>query len=128
MRSMAHVERRRRNGRSAWRARYRAPDGRERSKSFARRADAERFLTAVESSKLRGEWVDPALGRTRLADWLEEWLAAVEPTLKPKTVLGYRSLIRSRIVPALGQARLASLRPSDVQAWIAAMDGSGLSA
>lgn len=125
---MAHVERRRRNGRSAWRARYRAPDGRERSKSFARRADAERFLTAVEASKLRGEWVDPVLGRTRLREWLDTWLDTVRPTLKPKTVLGYQSLIRSRIAPALGQARLASLRPSDVQAWIASMEGSGLSA
>jgi integrase len=126
--AMAHVERRPRPGRSVWRARYRAPDGRERSKSFARRADAERFLTGVESSKLRGEWVDPALGRTRLADWLDTWLETVRPTLKPKTVLGYRSLIRSRIVPALGDARLASLRPSDVQMWIAAMEGAGLSA
>jgi integrase len=126
--AMAHVERRRRNGRSVWRARYRAPDGRERSRSFARRADAERFLTGVESSKLRGEWVDPALGRTRLADWLDTWLETVRPTLKPKTVLGYRSLIRSRIVPALGHARLAGLQPSDVQTWIAAMQDAGLSA
>jgi hypothetical protein len=41
-------------GRPRWRARYRDPSGRERSKSFARKVDAERFLVAVEDAKLRG--------------------------------------------------------------------------
>ncbi len=34
---MAHIEKR---GRGRWRARYRTPDGRERSKTFDRRADS----------------------------------------------------------------------------------------
>ena len=38
---MAHVEKR---APGRWRARYRGPDGRERSKTFGRRTDAERFL------------------------------------------------------------------------------------
>ena len=63
---MAYVERR---SRDRWRARYRGPDGRERSKTFARRIDAERFLAAMEHSKSIGAFVDPALGRVRLADF-----------------------------------------------------------
>lgn len=35
---MAHVEKR---GAGRWRARYRDPDGRERSRTFARRVDAD---------------------------------------------------------------------------------------
>lgn len=38
---MAHVEKR---GPGRWRARYRGPDDRERSKTFERRVDAERWL------------------------------------------------------------------------------------
>jgi hypothetical protein len=37
-----------------WRARYRDPAGKEHAKHFARRVDAERFLTTVEHSKLTG--------------------------------------------------------------------------
>lgn len=48
---MAHIERR---GPGRWRARYRGPDGKERSRTFDRKADAERFLVTVESDKLRG--------------------------------------------------------------------------
>ena len=71
--TMAHIEKRTRGGRVSYRARYRAPDGTERNKTFRRKADAEKFLATVESAKVRGAWMDPAAGRTTLAAWLEEW-------------------------------------------------------
>jgi hypothetical protein len=43
---MGHVERRVWSGKASYRARYRDPTGRERSKSFRRKADAERWLNA----------------------------------------------------------------------------------
>jgi hypothetical protein len=51
---MAHIEKRIRKGRVTYRARYRGPTGREKARVFTRRVDAQRFLTEVESSKLRG--------------------------------------------------------------------------
>lgn len=39
-----------------WRARYRDPTGRERSRTFNRRIDAERYLTQVESDFIRYRW------------------------------------------------------------------------
>lgn len=127
---MAHVQDRGRKvpAASRYRARYRAPDGRERSKCFPRKIDAERFLSTVESSKLRGDWIDPALGRTTVEEWAKIWLHSVRGSLKPKTVSGYQSLLRSRIVPAFGKHPLSSLLPSEVQAWVSAMDADGLSA
>ncbi len=121
---MAHVERR---APGRWRARYRDPDGRERSRTFSRRVDADRFLATVEAAKVRGDWIDPTLGRRRLDDWAAAWLARVGPALKPKTVATYNSLLRSRILPALGAHSLGALRPGDVQAFIAEMEGAGLS-
>ena len=41
---MGHIERRVWSGKASYRARYRDPAGRERSKSFSRKADAERWL------------------------------------------------------------------------------------
>jgi len=49
--------------RDGWRARWRTPEGASRSQNFKRKADAERFLTTVEATKLVGGYVDRAAGR-----------------------------------------------------------------
>jgi hypothetical protein len=43
-----------------YRARWLEHDGRERSRTFARKADAERHLAAVEGAKLSGAYVNDA--------------------------------------------------------------------
>src|SRR5918994_5233382 len=64
-------------GREArWVARYRGPDRVERSQWFARRTDAERFLHDREARKARGEWIDPELAKTLLANWVDRWWAS----------------------------------------------------
>jgi integrase len=108
-----------------WRARYRAPDGRERSRSFARKIDAERWLRDQEGRIDRGLWLDPAAGMVPFGEYAEAWLAG--RSLAPKTVLGYRSLLRSRIGPAFGATPLARIAPDDVRAWVAGMAAEGLS-
>ena len=62
------------NGR--WKARYRAPDGRTRSKTWDRKTDAERWLRAELGRRDRGEWVDPKLGKTRFGEWAETVMGA----------------------------------------------------
>ena len=42
-----------------WRAGYRGPDGREHSKAFGRKVDAERWLRDELQKQDRGLWVDP---------------------------------------------------------------------
>jgi len=113
---------------TAWRARYRGPDNYERSQTFDRRSDAERWLAEVQVAKARGTWVDPALGKITLAAWSDRWIEARTPILKPKTAFGYRSMLRSRILPKFGRWQLAGIGPSDVQAWINGMQADGLSA
>ena len=56
-------------------ARHRGPDGRERTKSFRRKIDAERWLLERERELVRGEWVDPALGRTTLEECVRRYQA-----------------------------------------------------
>lgn len=123
---MAHIERRTQNGVLRWRARNRAPDGRERSQSFRRRADAERFLAQTETDKVRGAWVDPARSEVLLGEWADRWLATTT-TLKPKTVAGYRSLLRSRIMPAFADAPIGAIHPMDIREWLSRMQADGLS-
>ena len=66
--------RRRDSGR--YQVRYRGPDGLMRSapETFARKADAERYLALVEAQMMRGEWADPARSKVRLGDYAETWI------------------------------------------------------
>ena len=57
-----------------WRARYTDPDGRERGRTFTRRADAERFLATVTADMLRGAYVDPSAGKTTFREFADAWL------------------------------------------------------
>ena len=60
-----------------YRARWREyPGGPQRTKHFARKADAQRFLDGVQGDLLRGLDVDPANGRMLFRDYAEEWRAA----------------------------------------------------
>lgn len=109
-----------------WLARYRAPDGRQRSRSFKREVDAEKWLTIEESRALRGEWVDPSAGSIIFVDWVDVWLSGLLG-IEPKTRSGYESLLRSRVLPAFGGAELRRITTPVVREWIAQMVAEGLS-
>lgn len=110
---MASIQRRP-NGQ--WRARYRDPVGREHAKHFTRKVDAQRWLTSVEGSKLRGQYVDPD-DRTTVAEYARRW--ASTRIHRPTTARRMDGQIRTHLEgSALGGRRLAAVLPSDVQAWV----------
>jgi integrase len=111
---------------SPWRAGYRGPDGREHSRAFDRKVDAERWLRDELQKQDRGLWVDPSAGAVRFDEYAEDWFRGL--VLKPKTTAGYRSLLDSRILPTLGSVELRRINPDFLRAWVAAMAGDGLSA
>lgn len=121
---MAHVQRR--NDRPGWVARYVDPSGKERSQSFRRKVDAERFLTAMESSKLRGEWVDPALSRTTLADFSERWVGTIAD-LAASTKEGYVTKLRVHVLPRFGGMPLRGISGLAIREWVAGMQAAGTS-
>ena len=55
-------------------------------------------------------------GNLTLDEWTERWLEGyAEPTLRPSTVSGYRSVFRNHISPALGEKPIRSITHADVQ-------------
>jgi integrase len=110
-----------------WLARYRGPDGRQHSKSFRRKVDAEKWLTLEEGRALRGEWVDPAAGVITYRDWSATWLAGIH-SIEPKTRAGYESLLRSRVLPTFGGVELRRISTPMVRTWMTEMIDEGLSA
>jgi integrase len=112
------------NGR--YKGTYRAPNGRERSKTFDRKLDADRWWQKGEADKARGDWADPRLARLAYEEWAEKWLGTIVH-LKPKTVASYEGLLRTQILPAFGSVPLGRIDTLAVKAWVAAMLAAGLS-
>lgn len=112
-----------------WQVRYRGPDGRMRSPSetFARKADALRYLTLVEAQIAQGEWTDPARAKVRLSDYAERWIGE-RPGLRPRTVELYQSLLRRHVTPWLGDVPLGKLDTPLVREWRARPLEEGVSA
>ena len=99
---------------NSWRAGYYAPDGRQRSKSFARKADAERWLSRERSLTAQGDWTDPALGRITFGEYAGARLdtrtpGAVQADLKPKTWHQYQSLLALHVLPTWRTVPLAEI-------------------
>ena len=114
---MASVERRTRNGRSRWYVRYRDPGGEQRTKTFDRRVDAERYLTTIESSKLSGSYIDPARSRVTVGEWADRWLAG-QAHLKPTTRERYAGIVRKHIHLRWATTTLADVTHAEVQTWV----------
>lgn len=102
--------------RTGWRARWRTPEGASRSQNFKRKADAERFLVALEASKLSGAYADPSAGKMTFAEFAEQWLAA--QTFDPSTREATTTRLRVHILPTFGSLELRRIRPSTVQGWL----------
>ena len=126
---MAHVRPlpKKQDGSRRYQVRYVAPDGRERAKTFGRKVDADRFAASVETDKGRGEWIDPRLGRTTVEEWAQGWLQRLAH-VRPKTRVGYESLLRTCVLPTFGTTPLARVEQPAVAAWVSEMRARGLSA
>lgn len=112
---MASIQKRVRNGKITYRVQYRDPAGRMRGKVFARKADAEGWLTDNEHAKRHGAWTDPKAGKATLRDYAGVWCAA--QTFDETTREAVALRLRLHVYPHLGDHQLAALRPSVVQAW-----------
>ncbi len=114
---MASIEKR---GAGRWLARYRDPQGRQRSKTFSRRIDAEQYLIKTEHAKQRGEWTDPAFGKKLYGEWIKDWKATTK-NLRPSTRARDESVLRSLILPTFSDRSLSSIGQLDVRTWAASL-------
>lgn len=106
-----------------YRVRYRLPDHSQTDKrGFNTKREAELFLTSVEVSQARGDFVSVARSRIPLAEWAEQWLAT-QVQLTPSTRNGCESIVRSAIIPRWGITPLSGLTHAGIQKWLAEISG-----
>lgn len=126
-----------------WYAKYRLPDGRQVQKKIGpawteRGRPAAGFFT----KRLAEEWLGNVLhqasrgimeGQTRtgatFADAAAEWLRYVEfdRERKPSTVVGYQTIVRSKLLPAFGEMSLESITAETIERWLASSGGAASS-
>jgi integrase len=95
--------------------RYRDPTGRQRSKSFRTKKEAERFAANAATSIWSGQWVDPLAGRTTLAEYVSTWMESRQ--LRPRTRELYQSQLRLHVLPHLGGYPIARITPPEIRTW-----------
>lgn len=98
------------------RACWRDPAGRQRSKTFKTRREANAFLAEVESALNRGTYVAPAAGRLRFADYAAQWLGARND--ERATIARDSSIMRNHVLPRWGAMPLAAIEHLAVQEWV----------
>ncbi|MGV0732854.1 tyrosine-type recombinase/integrase [Mycolicibacter sinensis] len=99
-----------------WLARYVDDAGREHTKSFARKVDAGRWLEGQTAAVVSGTHVDPRAGEVTFRDYAERWRKM--QVQRPSSQAHVETMLRRHTYPVFGDRQLASIMPSDVQAWV----------
>ena len=102
-----------------WQARWVDSGGNERSKSFDRKADAQRHIAEVTTSLTTGTYADPRRSGVTFGTVAETWIKGKEAARRaPKTIAGYRSLLETLILPKWENVKLRDIDHAGMQAWI----------
>src|SRR4051794_36458545 len=112
-------------GASVWDVRYRDNRGRPRSRTFKRAEDARIYAKTVEADLVRGDFLDPAKGRRKFDEFADQWLASCSG-LKPKTIVGYTSMLNRHVLPAFSGLAIAKIERSDVREFLGQLGASGM--
>ncbi|MGW2375630.1 tyrosine-type recombinase/integrase [Kitasatospora sp. NPDC001683] len=110
-----------------YRARYVAPDGTEKSKSFPDRQkrQAEEWLARIEADMSRGQYLDPTTAKTTFQEFAEHWLRS--QTSDPNTQASMQSQLRRHAFPRIGARPVVSFQPSHIREFVAELETSGMS-
>jgi integrase len=118
---MASVSKKRPDGR--YQARWRlTPNGKQFSKLFNRKPDAERHIAKVTADIDRGVYVDPKAGRETVAAYAERWMK--QQVWRPSTRASVVRIIEGSAVVEFGDRPMSSIRRSDVNGWVSKLSES----
>jgi len=92
-------------------------DGKQRFRWVSGKTQAEALAKVAEIKQqlASGTFSDTKL---TLEQYLEQWLASKEHSVKPRTVEAYRYAIEKYVTPCVGRKRLDKLTPLDVQKMV----------
>lgn len=105
-----------------WEVRWKTTENESRKRRFRGKPEALRFKTEVEHKILSQTYVDPAAGKKPFKEYAEEWRAI--QIYRPGTESQVKIHLKKHVYPRLGNRPIASVRRSEVQTLITAMEES----
>jgi integrase len=106
-----------------YRARYRDESGREHSRHFTRKRDADQWLAEQVAALSSGTWVDPTEGRVTFARYYADFAA-----MQPWESTTRRAMDLAAGSVPFGDLALSAIRPAHLQRWVKDMQRRGLAA
>jgi integrase len=113
------VEKRVRNGKVSYVARWRGSTGKQESRSFDRKGEAVRYEAEQRRKIAENVYVSPNEGRQVIGEFAEEWFRHQSVEWKPKTAASARSLLDSQVLPYWKTVPLNKVNYDEVADWIA---------
>jgi integrase len=102
-------------------ARWRDPDGRQRTKLFPTKREAQDHLAEVRTARVKGTQFESRAGQIRVGPYAVQWLRTMRH-LRPNSVELYSSHVRNWIIPELGDRRLAAVTRGQCKLFVATLD------
>lgn len=108
-------------GAKAWRAQYYDREGKQHTRHFRRKVDAQAWLDDATTAMATGIWADPSKSKSTLASRADSWLAA-HPNWTPSTRARNEGIVNKHILPRWGSVRLDKISTDAIQEWSASID------
>ncbi len=113
------AKQRQRHRRTVYEVRLRNPAGQEYSRTFTTRKAAEAYEVEQRAQRARGTWVDPRRADVLFSEVARAWLEG-SPSKRGSGLARDESIVRNHLLPAIGERKLGSLTPRDIQAMVTA--------
>ena len=117
---MAYIDKVKTKDGIKYRARWRGPDGSQKSRTFIKKTDADGFARRMDYDLNVGTYVDPHAGKVLVRVYGEQWRKG-QLQHRESTARDVESGLRVHLYPVLGDRQIASIRASDVQLWVAGL-------
>jgi integrase len=101
-------------GQRRYEVRPRDPAGKEYSRRFRTKKEAENFEATERADQSRGSWLDPRDGDVLFSKWAVDWLAS-NPAKSPSALARDEGIIRLHINPHIGSFRIGAVTQPKVQ-------------
>src|SRR4051794_14420606 len=117
-RVMGWIQRLERKDGVSYKAYWRDPDKRVKTRTFKKKKDALEHLNDMEHKKQQGTYVDPNLGKITLAEFWDYFLRTSGSGLAESTRALYAMQARRYILPKLGSSRLRTITKPRVKEFL----------
>lgn len=97
---------------------------RKKKRGFKTKREAEKALALIEADFLKGVYFEQS--NVLFKDHLKDWFSTKKNNINIQTAQTYQSYLKNRIIPYLGQVKLAELTPKLLQSYVNNLVEEGL--